>query len=96
VASAGQYLFSRSSVALVLACLIPIASGCRDLVLIGAGAAVGVGGVIYVMGKLEAEVEASVPRVQKAAVAGLKDLDLPVTQDKGRCPDGERGLQACG
>lgn len=57
-----------------------LATGCVALV-VGTGA--GAAGTVYVMGKLEEQVEASVPQVQKAAVAGLKDLDLPIQKNKG-------------
>jgi len=57
-----------------------LATGCVALV-VGTGA--GAAGTVYVMGKLEERVEASVPQVQKAAVAGLKDLDLPIQKNKG-------------
>jgi len=57
-----------------------LTTGCVALV-VGTGA--GAAGTVYVMGKLEEQVEASVPQVQKAAVAGLKDLDLPIQKNKG-------------
>jgi len=57
-----------------------LATGCVALV-VGTGA--GAAGTVYIMGKLEEQVEASVPQVQKAAVAGLKDLDLPIQKNKG-------------
>ena len=67
-------------VALILLCWSLTASGCAAL-LLGAGG--GVAGTVYVMGKLEDEVEASVPKAQQAAIAGLKDLDLPILKKKG-------------
>ncbi|MCA9499076.1 MAG: DUF3568 family protein [Nitrospira sp.] len=57
-----------------------IMSGCA-VVLLGAGA--GVAGATYVMGKLEDEVNASVPKVQQASVAALKSLALPVDKQRG-------------
>lgn len=57
-----------------------LTTGCVALML-GAGA--GAAGTVYVMGKLEERVEASVPKVQKAAVAGLKDLKLPIHKNTG-------------
>ncbi len=55
------------------------ASGC--LLLLGVGA--GVGGTAYVMGKLEVEIDASVPKLQKATVAGLRALSMPVVKERG-------------
>ena len=55
------------------------ASGC--FLLLGVGA--GVGGTAYVMGKLEAEIDASVPKLQKATVAGLRALSMPVVKERG-------------
>ncbi|MDR4460124.1 MAG: DUF3568 domain-containing protein [Nitrospirales bacterium] len=59
-----------------------IMSGCA-VVLLGAGAGAGVAGATYVMGKLEDEVNASVPKVQQASVAALKSLALPVDKQRG-------------
>lgn len=49
--------------------------------MVGAGA--GAARTVYVMGKVEDRVEASVPKVQKAAIAGLKDLNLPIRKNVG-------------
>lgn len=57
-----------------------LTTGCVAL-MVGAGA--GAAGTVYVMGKLEDRVEASVPKVQKAAIAGLKDLNLPIRKNVG-------------
>lgn len=54
-------------------------SGC--LLLLGAGA--GAGGAVYVMGKLEEEMDGSVPALRRASVAALKYLDMPIIKDKG-------------
>ena len=62
--------------------LIVANSGCA-LLLLGAGIGGGVGGTAYFMGKLEKQVDAPVPTVRRATVAGLKNLDLPVIKDKG-------------
>lgn len=64
----------------LLAWLLMSTAGCAVL-LLGAGA--GAAGATYVMGKLDEEIEASVPRVRKATVSGLKSLDLMVKKDKG-------------
>lgn len=61
---------------------MPIMSGCA-VVLLGAGAGAGVAGATYVMGKLEDEVDAPVPKVQRATVAALKTLELPVNKERG-------------
>jgi hypothetical protein len=49
--------------------------------MVGAGA--GAAGTVYVMGKLQERVEASVPKVQKATIAGLQDLNLPIQKNEG-------------
>ena len=61
---------------------MPLMSGCA-VALFGAGAGAGVAGATYVMGKLEDEVNAPVPKVQRAAVAALKSLELPVDKQRG-------------
>ena len=66
----------------LLLCWLATASGCAA-VLLGAGAGAGVAGTTYVMGKLEDEVDKPVTQVHRAAVAGLKSLDLPVDKDRG-------------
>jgi hypothetical protein len=55
-------------------------TGCAALVV---GAAGGAAGAVYVMGRLQERVQAPVPTVHHAAVQGLKDLDLPILEDKG-------------
>lgn len=57
-------------------------SGCA-VGLLGAGAGAGAAGATYVMGKLEDEINAPVPQVQRASVASLKNLDLPVNKERG-------------
>ena len=57
-------------------------SGCA-VVLLGAGAGAGAAGATYVLGKLEDEINAPVPQVQRASVASLKSLDLPVNKERG-------------
>ncbi|MBA3613344.1 MAG: DUF3568 family protein [Nitrospirales bacterium] len=69
----------------ILLCVVwtmSIMSGCA-VVLLGAGAGAGVAGATYVMGKLEDEVNAPVPKVQQASVAALKSLELPVDKQRG-------------
>ncbi len=57
-----------------------LTTGCVALV---AGAGAGAAGTVYVMGKLQERLEATVPEVQKAALAGLKDLKLPIQKNEG-------------
>ena len=73
---------SRILLSILLIAQMLGASGCAGL-LLATGAAGGAGGAIYVMGKLKEDVNAPVPKVRRAAVAGLKDLGLPVLKDKG-------------
>jgi hypothetical protein len=54
--------------------------GCAALVV---GAAGGAAGAVYVMGRLQEHVNYSVPIVHEATVQGLKDLDLPVNENRG-------------
>lgn len=61
---------------------MPLMSGCA-VVLFGAGAGAGVAGATYVMGKLEDEVNAPVSKVQRATVAALKALELPLDKERG-------------
>ena len=60
----------------VLACFC---SGCFWMAV---GAAGGVAGAVYVMGKLKDEVNYDVSTVHKATVAALADLELKVLEDK--------------
>ncbi|WP_447971944.1 DUF3568 family protein [Nitrospira sp. Kam-Ns4a] len=55
-------------------------TGCALLLV---GAAGGTAGVVYVNGQLKEELDVPVPTPHQAAVAGLKDLNLPVLEDKG-------------
>ncbi len=54
-------------------------SGCVALF---AGAAAGGAGVIWYKGKLEETIRASVPRVHQAVKAGLRDLEISITEDR--------------
>jgi len=63
---------------LALALMAPL-SGC--FLVLGAGA--GVGGTVYVMGKLQEDITAPVGKVHTAARAALADLGLKVLEDKG-------------
>jgi len=56
-----------------------LCSGCIALVV---GAAGGVAGAVYVMGKLKAEVNYDVPAVHEATVAALAELELKLLEDK--------------
>jgi hypothetical protein len=63
----------------VLVMLYILNSGCAALV-VGAGA--GAAGVIWYEGKLEETVATPVPNVHQAVEAGLKDLNITITEDK--------------
>jgi hypothetical protein len=67
-------------VALLLALLVAI-SGCAEAVLVGVGAAGGAGAVLYVKGKMVEEVDIPFSKAHTAAVAALKDLELPIKKD---------------
>ena len=66
----------RLLIGLVLACL------CSGCVALAVGAAGGVAGAVYVMGKLQEELPYPIATVHDAALQGLRDLDLPVLEDK--------------
>jgi uncharacterized protein (UPF0333 family) len=63
----------------VLVVLYILNSGCAAVV-VGAGA--GAAGAIWYKGKLEETVAASVPNVHQAVRAGLKDLNITITEDR--------------
>jgi len=67
---------------LFVGCLLTTLSGCA-VALLGVGAGAGAAGATYVMGKLEDEVDAPVPKVQRATVGALKSLELPVDKERG-------------
>ena len=54
-------------------------TGCFALLV---GAAAGAGGIIWVKGKLEQDVNASMSKVHQASVTALKKLELPIISDK--------------
>lgn len=64
---------------LALAGLSGPLAGCLWLV---AGAAGGTAGIVYVNGQLKEEIDATVPALHQAAIAGVKELGLPVNEDK--------------
>jgi hypothetical protein len=74
LSSAGKFLGLWAVLSVLLT------TGCVAL-MVGAGA--GAAGTVYVMGKLEERVEASVPKVRKATIAGLNDLNLPIHKNDG-------------
>ena len=59
--------------------LSSLCSGCLALAV---GAAGGAAGAVYVMGKLKDEFNRPLPVVHDAAVAGMKDLELNLSEDK--------------
>ena len=66
----------RLIIGLILACL------CSGCVALAVGAAGGVAGAVFVMGKLQEELPYPIATVHEATLKGLRDLDLPVTEDK--------------
>ncbi len=54
-------------------------SGCVALL---AGAAAGGAGVIWYKGKLEETMPAAVPHVHQAVKAGLRDMNIAITEDR--------------
>ena len=66
----------RLIIGLILACL------CSGCVALAVGAASGVAGAVYVMGKLQEELNDPIAAVHEATLQGLRDLDLPVSEDR--------------
>ncbi len=62
--------------------VLPVAMLCAGCVPLVIGAAGGVAGAVYVMGKLKDEVPFDLPTVHQAMLAGLKDLGLTPSEDK--------------
>ena len=71
---------SRTLVAATLVVAVA-ASGC-ELLLLGGAAGAGAGAASYYMGRLEKTVPHDVPETHDAAVAALKDLGLPILQER--------------
>jgi len=67
-------------VALML-CLAVQISGCAGAALV-AGGVVGAGGVVYVKGRLQEQLNSPLAKVHEATLAALKDFELPVGEDK--------------
>lgn len=55
---------------------------CSGCVALAVGAAGGVAGAVYVMGKLQEELNHPIAAVHEATLRGLRDLDLPISEDK--------------
>jgi hypothetical protein len=70
---------SRVSGFVLCAMLAFLCSGCFSMVV---GAAGGVAGAVYVMGKLKDELNYDVSVVHKATLAALAELDLKLLEDK--------------
>jgi hypothetical protein len=60
-------------------CVSALCSGCLALAV---GVAGGTAGAIYVMGKLQDEVNRPLPVVHEAAVVAMKDLELKLSEDR--------------
>jgi len=56
-----------------------LSTGCAAVVI---GAAGGTAGAVYVLGKLQEELDHPVPAVHEAVLNGLKDLDLTPSEDR--------------
>lgn len=69
-------IFSRMAVLVILVVQV---AGCVPLLV---GAAAGAGGVIWVTGRLQQNLNASLEKAHKATLAGLKKLRLPILVDK--------------
>lgn len=67
-------------VALLLALSIEV-SGCPPALFVAGGAA-GAGAVVWVKGKLEEELNVPLGKVHQASLAGLKELELPIKEDR--------------
>ena len=79
VQSPGAKSFFRIADGVLCVLVGLLCSGCFALAV---GAAGGVAGAVYVMGKLKDEVDYPVPVVREAVVAAMQDLELKLTQDK--------------
>ena len=65
----------------LIVCLAVQISGCAGAALV-AGGAVGAGGMVYVKGKLQEQLNSPLAKVHEATLAALKDFELPVREDK--------------
>jgi hypothetical protein len=54
-------------------------AGCAALLV---GSAAGAGSVVYVKGQLNEDMNASVSRVHSASISALRELNLPIIEDK--------------
>lgn len=72
-------MMKKQYVAGLLMALYLFSTGCAALI-IGAGA--GTAGMIWYKGKLEETVSAPVAHVHTAILAGLKDMNIAVTEDR--------------
>ena len=75
----GTVWCSRAPVLVLCVVLAFLCSGCFWMAV---GAAGGVAGAVYVMGKLKDEVNYDVSSVHKATVAALAELELKLLEDK--------------
>ena len=67
-------------ICILLLCTLPLGfSGCFALFL---GAAAGASGVVWVKGRLQQNLDASMDKLHNASVAALKKLNLPVIMDR--------------
>ena len=73
-----SYFKKISLLAVVVAAGVSL-SGCIPLLV---GAAAGAGGIAYIKGTLEQNLDASVEKVHKATLAALKGLKLSITKEE--------------
>lgn len=69
---------NRILITLMLTGLLSLGSGCALLV-VGAAAGAGAAGYAYVNGELKSTEPVSLNKLVKASLAGLKDLEFPLT-----------------
>ena len=62
----------------VAVCVLAVMCAGCGVLLVGTGAALGAGAVLYYEGRLQQSVDASLDDTYAATVAGLKELGLPV------------------
>ncbi len=74
-------MFKKPMWAILSLALFVLVSGCAPAVFLAGGAA-GAGGVVWVKGKLQEELSVPLSTVHQASLAALKELELPVIEDR--------------
>ncbi|NKB80604.1 MAG: DUF3568 family protein [Nitrospirales bacterium] len=75
-----HHIFRTTLHGLLAVFLIAQSFGCAALMV---GAAGGTAGAVFFLGKLTEEINASVPTIHQATLAALKELDLPIEEERG-------------